>query len=798
MKTIINVDVGDKKGYHVPSRVKDRDFVSIMRQYSIDEDHVTFLAETYLGSHAAITVSFAAENVFRLQMFPLCRENIRQNPVFDFPKHPNFAVTEDELFVHVRTPRLSLAFRKCPWELSVTLDGVPLTREHISDFDVDQKYKAMPLGFSCDPVTGEVTGTYDTLYMHVDEAFYGFGEKFTGFNKRGQKIEVWQKDALSTNSDLSYKGMPYFMSSYGYSVLLNTFTRTEFDMGAGSGVSCTMSSHDPYLDYYMFCNRSYKGLIRDYTALSGRSPMIPKWAFGFWMSKMSYMSRAEVEAVVKRASDFGMSMDVIHIDGWQTSGTDGLLEFDEQRFPEPADMIAQLNKNGVQLSLWMYPYILKYIGENNAALNPEFAKLEKLGYLAKNADGSACVFALSEGDGDVKGMMTGAIDFTNPDAAEYVKQKIRRLMELGVGVIKTDFSEEIPEKAVFFDGTTGKETHNKYPLLYAQTIYEASKEVKEARHQKAMLWGRSGYAGSQNYPANWAGDSSTHQNNLAAILRGGLSIGISGVSFWGFDIGGFYNCDYEGNRTKPTDEEYVRSAQMGLLCPLSRSHGQATPREPWEYSPEAQEAFLKINKFRYRLFPYLYSIACETCATGVPMMRAMLLEFPWDLTARDISTQYMLGDALLVAPVFDQQWQHVYLPAGSWINWNTGERVDGAQWISEHCPLDKLPLYFRENAVLPLLNHARMHSPEIFFEDYTVYMNLVSEIHATLYVDNAPDGDNAYTLHASLCGTKIVIETAIECTRFVIFTPAALTEASVNGNPCKLRQKDSDRFHITL
>ena len=769
MTKIVNIDNNGRKGYHVPSRIKNQDFISIMRQYRIDDDGVTFLADTYLGNQAAVRISFAAENVFRLQMFPFCREDLRLNPVFEFPKLRNFSVTEDELFVYVRTPRLSLAFRKCPWELSVMLDGRMLTRENIQDLDVDQKYKAMPLGFSCNPATGQVTGTYDTFYMHVDEAFYGFGEKFTSFNKRGQRVEIWQKDALSTNSERSYKGMPYFMSSYGYSVLLNTFTKTVFDMGAGSGVSFTMSSCDSYLDYYVFCNHSYKGLIQDYTALSGRSPMIPKWAFGFWMSKMSYQSRDEVETVVKRAARFGMSMDVIHIDGWQTSGTDGLLEFDEERFPKPADMIAQLNENGVQLSLWMYPYILKYIGTDNKTVNPEFENLERLGYLVKNADGSPCVFALSEGEGDVKGMVTGAVDFTNPDAAEYTKQKIRRLMELGVGVIKTDFSEEIPETAVLSDRTTGKETHNKYPLLYAKTIYEASKEVKDAQHKRAMLWGRSGYAGSQNYPANWAGDSSTHKNNLAAILRGGLSIGISGVSFWGFDIGGFYNCDYEGNRTKPTDEEYVRSAQMGLLSPLSRSHGQATPREPWEYSAEAQAAFLKINKFRYRLFPYLYSIACETCRTGVPMMRAMLLEFPEDLSARDVSTQYMLGDALLVAPVFDQQTQHVYLPAGSWINLNTGGRISGALWTCESCPLDELPLYFRENTVLPLLNNAGMHSPETFFEDFTICLNLVSEIHTTLYTDIARD-------------TGINQDSAVEPNASVNADSAVEPDASVNAD----------------
>ena len=776
MEKTVKVDVGDKKGYKVQNRIKNKDFVSIMRQYTVDEQEIVFLADTYLDNEAAVRISFAAENVYRLQMYPFKQMDVRQNQVFDFPEYTAFEVSEDELFVHIRTSRLELIIRKCPWELEVYLDGKPLAREHIKDFDVDQKYKAMPLGFEYDPETGHVIHTYDTYYMHTDEAFYGFGEKFTEFNKRGQIVEIWQKDALSTNSDRSYKGMPYFMSSYGYSVLLNTFTKTGFNMGATSGVSYTMFSQDAYMDYYVFCNRDYKGLIQDYTALSGRSDMIPKWAFGFWMSKMSYMSREEVESVVRKAADFGMSMDVIHIDLWQKMVGEELLEFDEERFPDPKGMIEALNKNGVQLSLWMYPYVLKYAGEDHSNINPVFEKLSAKGYLLKNAEGGSCEFSPAEGEGDVAGMVVGAIDFTNPEALTYMKSRIRSLMALGVGVIKTDFGEEIPETAVFYDGTTGRESHNKYPLLYAKTIYEASREVKEKQGRKPLLWGRSGYAGSQNYPANWAGDSSTHKNNLAAILRGGLSIGISGVSFWGFDIGGFYNCDYEGNRIKPEDEEYIRSVQMGLLAPLSRSHGQETPREPWEYSPEVQAAFLKMNKFRYRLFPYLYSIACETHRTGIPMMRAMLLEFQEDLNTRNISTQYMLGNALLVAPVFDQQVQHVYLPAGSWIDWNTGERTDGGRWTTEERPLDEIPLYFREDTILPLLNEAKMHSPENFFEDCTIYVNLVNSIDTKIY-----DDEKEYTFRASIDGSRAVIETDMVNAKIVVYAADDVSEVIING-----------------
>lgn len=223
---------------------------------------------------------------------------------------------------------------------------------------------------------------------------------------------------------------------------------------------------------------------------------------------------------------------------------------------------------------------------------------------------------------------------------------------------------------------------------------------------------------------------------------------------------------------------------MGLLAPLSRSHGQATPREPWEYSKEAQEAFLKINRFRYRLFPYLYSLAMETHNEGIPMMRAMMLEFQEDLNTRELFTQYMLGNALLVAPVFDQQTQHVYLPAGSWVDWNTGNRVCGGTWIAENCALDTLPLYFKEDTVLPLLNQAGLHSPANFFEDITMYLNLVHGIRQKLY-----DDGRTYTFEAVTEDGVVKIKTDLDCTGYMIYTPEEITKAVVNGKECPVKKE---------
>ncbi|MDD3243142.1 MAG: glycoside hydrolase family 31 protein [Eubacteriales bacterium] len=786
MKTICIPDEGQQGyGRDINPHFPHTDYLSILRAYTPTASGASFTVETYHKNTALVKIDFCTPTVYRLRMYPMGDDTVYENSVFSFAPCGDVAVTQDDTFVTLSTPRVTLRVRKCPWEISVELDERELTREQIRDFDVDSMYKALPLGFTTDEA-GKPNGAFETMYLYSDENFYGFGEKFTDFEKRGQKISVWQHDALSTNSDRSYKAMPYFMSSVGYSVLLNTYTRTHFDMGATSGVSYQMRTEDPYLDYYMFCNRNYKGLVGDYTALSGRSPMIPRWAFGFWMSKMSYMTRQEVEDVVKRAAEFGMSMDVVHIDGWLSFGGNGLLEFDTKRFPDPEGMVRWLGEHGVHLSLWMFPYIPQsnmFANRENselgaAAKEPQISLFDQLaakGYLVKNAQGGPCTFKPME-----TGTPMGAIDFTNPEAVALVQSCIAKLMEMGVGVMKTDFSEEIPENAVFYDGTTGLQSHNRYTYLYAKTIFEASQRVKEARGERALLWGRSGYAGSQNVPANWAGDSSSTRNNLSAILKGGLSMGLSGVSFWGYDIGGFYNTDYQGKVIRPQEDEYIRSMQMGLMAPLSRSHGQQTPREPWNYSETVQKAFLKMNKLRYRMLPYVYSIAWETHFTGIPMMRAMLLEFQSDRCARQVSTQYMLGSSLLVAPVFDQQIQEIYLPEGSWADLATGERVQGGRWIQVDAPLDTIPLYMRPDSVIPMLQTAPMHASQAELKDFDVLMNLTRDI-AHIHYDD--DGD--FTLTAHLDGGKVEICSDMDIQTIQLYLEQTPAEVYFNDTLCR-------------
>ena len=779
-----------EKGWCHYSHEGTKDFLDYITAYQPETNRISFEVRTYRGASALVTIDFVSATAFRFRMYPDGIIPQQTNRVFDFPAVGHITAEEDDLFITAKTDRLKLSFRKCPWEMRIELDGELLTLEQIKDHNVDQKYKAIPVGFTRDS-SGKVLNVFETMYLYSDEQFYGFGEKFDSFDKRGKTVTVWQRDAQSTNSDISYKGMPYFMSSAGYSVLMNTFTRTHFNMGASSGVSYTMEAEDPVLDYYMFCNRDPKGLIRDYTALSGRSAMIPRWAFGFWMSRMSYMCREELEQIVENMAAFGMSVDVIHIDAWQPnfedsflpSGTAELLSFDEKRFPDPEGMIRSLKEKGIRLSLWMFPYVQAIDPEGRISM--QFKTMADRGYLVKGPDGKPRIF--SPGEGDVDAWKVAALDFTNPALVDYMKGRIKRLMQMGVGVMKTDFSEELPEDSVFFDGSTGLESHNKYPLLYAKTIYEASREAKEEMGEKALLWGRSGYAGSQNYPANWAGDSSAAKNNLHSLLTGGLNMGISGVSFWGFDIGGFYNCDFSGTRVIPEDEEYIRSVQMGLMSPLSRSHGQSTPREPWVYSEIAQKAFLKINKLRYRMLPYLYSTGWETVREGVPMMRAMLLEYPEDRNVRGLSAQYMLGGSLLVAPVFDQPKHHVYLPKGSWIDLETGARVSGSDWVTYPKQIDVIPLFLRENTALPLLKTPPLHIEDKNFDDLELVLNITGTIDQP-YCDDGIEG----RLHATLESGRLDITLQnIPATVFRVYASEEIREVRVNGEPREIHRNST-------
>ena len=424
-------------------------------------------------------------------------------------------------------------------------------------------------------------------------------------------------------------------------------------------------------------------------------------------------------------------------------------------------MIRHLKENGIRLSLWIFPYI----NENSKY----FEEAAKKGYLIKNQKGEPCRF-YATATSDTK---VGCFDFTNPEFLAWYRPRVQEVVKMGIGVVKTDFSEAVPEDAVYFDGSNGIQGHNKLTYLYAQTIYDAMQEVKAPLGEHAMLWGRSGFAGSHTIPAAWAGDSSTHLNNHACILRGGLSAAMSGIPFWGFDMGGFYNTNEKGNECLPTEEEYIRSCEFGFLNSLSRCHGK-TPREPWNFSKETEDIFRSFDNLRHSLLPYLYSTAMQAHLYSIPMIRPVIMEYPKDRNAREVELEYFLGDNLLIAPVFDQDELEVFLPEGIWTDWFTGERISGGRWITAEKRIDRIPVYQKAGTIIPCLTEIPADI-DTKYQNLRVRVNIDSEINAVVYEDAA------YHFKARMDGEKLIVDTDLDLAEMEIYAGEEIAEVVVNG-----------------
>ena len=495
------------------------------------------------------------------------------------------------------------------------------------------------------------------------------------------------------------------------------------------------------------------------------------------MSKCSYQSREEIYQVVKTAEERQVKIDVIHIDGWQKEPDAGAWVWDYERFPNPGEMIDFLKGKGIHLCLWIFPYI----DENSQY----FKEAEEKGFLVKNQKGEVSRFYSTA----TSTSKVGCFDFTNPEFIEWYKPRVKAVLSLGVGAVKTDFSEAVPEDAVYYDGSSGIQGHNKLTFLYAKTIYQIMDEVKKDSGERPMLWGRSGFAGSHTIPGAWAGDSSTHLNNHACILRGGLSAAMSGIPFWGFDMGGFYNTDHEGYECMPTEEEYIRSCQFGFFNSLSRCHGK-TPREPWNFGERAEEIFKKFNDLRHRLLPYLYSTAYKTHFTDIPMIRPVVMEYPWDRNARNVELEYFLGDAFLVAPVFDQDELEVYLPQGTWLDWNSGKILQGEKWVKCEKTLETIPIFIRGNSMIPMLSQV----PENIEEKYRNLQAIVfikDKISEEFYDDGLKQ-----SFQGEIKGDVFSVETDMELTGLTLYTERKITEVKINGRKGSLEKIEENSYFV--
>jgi alpha-D-xyloside xylohydrolase len=360
---------------------------------------------------------------------------------------------------------------------------------------------------------------------------------------------------------------------------------------------------------------------------------------------------------------------VIHLDtGWFETDWRSDFEFSTTRFEDPATMIADLKDEGFHISLWQLPY---FVPQNR--LFPEIVEKG---------------LAVLDPRGNIP-YEDAVLDFTNPATVDWYQEKIANLLRLGVGAIKVDFGEAAPMNGQYASGRTGWYEHNLYPLLYNRAVAEITREITGEN----IIWARSTWAGSQRYPLHWGGDAANSDTGMAGTLRGGLSLGLSGFSFWSHDIGGF--------TTKTPEELYRRWLPFGMLTSHTRSHG-APPKEPWEYGPDFTDAFRRADELRYRLMPYIYAQARDSSERGLPMLRALFIEYPQDPGSWLVEDEYLFGRDMLVAPLMEEgaTGRDVYLPPGEWVDYQTGRNYSGG-WQAIEAGEIPVVVLVRSGAVVP-------------------------------------------------------------------------------------------------
>jgi alpha-D-xyloside xylohydrolase len=567
-----------------------------------------------------------------------------------------------------------------PWGLRfLDLTGAELVAENRGEFDISGRLRTLPLGRST--VEGAVVAYHESFTAAADEHFVGLGEKFTGFDKRGQRAVMWNYDAFGSESDRSYKNIPFYLSSRGYGVLVDSGMATEFDMCQSTHTCVQIVVPDDLIDYYVIAGPAPAQILDRLDRLTGRPLLPPKWAFGTWISSGFFVdTQTSVLARARTIRERHIPCDVMHLDCyWQVAGHWSDLRWDSENFPDPAAMLAELTSMGFRTSLWINSYV--------SHLSPWFKEAEDRGYFLRRRDSSTYVADVWHGSQPP----CGIVDFTNAEATQWFADLLRPLLAQGVAVFKTDFAEGVPVDAVAANGMTGVELHNVYSLLFNDVVAAATRET--AGH--GMVWARSSFLGGQRHSAQWGGDTNCSYPAMGSTLRGGLSHGLAGVPFWSHDAGGFTGT--------PTPDLYARWAQFGALSPLVRFHG-TTSRLPWDFPGFAERAAVDAVRLRYRLMPYLYSTAVQSARTGAPMMRALLVDNPEDPAAWLADLEYRLGPDLLVAPMTDPSGARpVYLPAGDWVDWWTGEVLAGRQYVTVRQPLERIPLFVRRGAVIPVV-----------------------------------------------------------------------------------------------
>ncbi len=609
------------------------------------------------------------------------------------------------------------------WALDFLRDGVRITGSAFKNN-----------GYVQDGNSGN-THMFERLDLGVGETVYGLGERFTALVKNGQTVETWNRDG-GTSTEQSYKNIPFYITNRGYGVLVNHPECVSFEVGSEKVSKVQFSVEGEYLEYFVIDGPTPKAVLDRYTRFTGRPALPPAWSFGLWLttSFTTNYDEATVNSFIDGMAERNLPLHVFHFDCfWMKAFQWCDFEWDPVTFPDPEGMLKRLKARGLKICVWVNPYI----GQKS----PLFREGMEKGYLLKRPNG-----AVWQWDKWQPGQ--GIVDFTNPAACEWYAGHLKRLVRMGVDCFKTDFGERIPTDVVWHDGSDPQKMHNHYAFIYNELVWNVLKQ--ELGDEEAVLFARSASVGAQQFPVHWGGDCYANYESMAESLRGGLSLGMSGFGFWSHDIGGFEN-------TAPA-HVYKRWCAFGLLSSHSRLHGSKSYRVPWAYDDEACDVVRHFTQWKSRMMPYLYRQAAQAAEFGTPMMRAMMLEFPDDPGCDYLDRQYMLGDSVMVAPVFTEAGDvQFYLPEGRWTHLFNNAEAQGSRWHKEKHDFQSLPVYVRDNTLLALGNNDQ--KPDYAWHEGTAFQlfNLDDGREAICEVP-AADGSIIYTLKVKREGNSLTVQ----------------------------------------
>lgn len=629
-----------------------------------------------------------------------------------------------EEFAELKSGNLAVRVTKgLDWALDFLRDGVRITGSAVKNN-----------GYVQDGNTGN-THMFERLDLGVGETVYGLGERFTALVKNGQTVETWNRDG-GTSTEQSYKNIPFYLTNRGYGVLVNHPECVSFEVGSEKVSKVQFSVAGEYLEYFVIDGPTPKAVLDRYTRFTGRPALPPAWSFGLWLttSFTTNYDEATVNSFIDGMAERNLPLHVFHFDCfWMKAFQWCDFEWDPVTFPDPEGMLKRLKARGLKICVWINPYI----GQKS----PLFREGMEKGYLLKRPNG-----AVWQWDKWQPGQ--AIVDFTNPAACEWYAGHLKRLVRMGVDCFKTDFGERIPTDVVWHDGSDPQKMHNHYAFIYNELVWNVLKQ--ELGEEEAVLFARSASVGAQQFPVHWGGDCYANYESMAESLRGGLSLGMSGFGFWSHDIGGFEN-------TAPA-HVYKRWCAFGLLSSHSRLHGSKSYRVPWAYDDEACDVVRHFTQWKSRMMPYLYRQAAFAAEFGTPMMRSMMLEFPDDPGCDYLDRQYMLGESVMVAPVFSEAGDvQFYLPEGRWTHLFNNVEAQGSRWHKEQHGFQSLPVYVRDNTLLALGNNDQ--KPDYAWHEGTAFQlfNLDDGREAICEVP-AADGSVIFTLKVKREGNTLTVQ----------------------------------------